>query len=89
MNAEPKRDARQGRRTVVERQTPVLKTFPDNWTLPIKRSALVMADSPRPRSVVVSAGLYRFRDRSSVLLDKTHQELADLLAAKDGAWCRD
>jgi hypothetical protein len=31
----------------------VVKTFPYNWTLPIKRSFLVMADSPRPDDIAL------------------------------------
>jgi len=34
-------------------QTTVLKTFPYNWTLPIKRSVLVMPDSPRPDDIAL------------------------------------
>jgi hypothetical protein len=34
-------------------QTTVLKTFPYNWTLPIKRSFLVLADSPRADDIAL------------------------------------
>jgi hypothetical protein len=34
-------------------QTTMLKTFPYNWTLPIKRSFLVMSDSPRSDDVAL------------------------------------
>lgn len=34
-------------------QTTVLKTFPYDWTLPIKRSFLVLSDSPRPDDIAL------------------------------------
>ena len=34
-------------------QATVVKTFPYNWTLPIKRSFLVMSDSPRPDDIAL------------------------------------
>ena len=34
-------------------QTTLLKTFPYNWTLPIKRSFLVMSDSPGPDDIAL------------------------------------
>jgi hypothetical protein len=34
-------------------QTTLLKTFPYNWTLPIKRSFLVLSDSPRSDDIAL------------------------------------
>ena len=34
-------------------QTTVLKTFPYNWTLPIKRSFLVLSESPGPDDIAL------------------------------------
>lgn len=34
-------------------QTTLLKTFPYDWTLPIKRSFLVMSDSPGPDDIAL------------------------------------
>jgi len=52
-------------------QSTVLKTFPYDWTLPIKRSVLVLADSARPDDIALGSR------NSSALLVMCYMESCD------------